>query len=347
MSRRPLFVSAAIDAKPTRAARQGGARAWAQRLLVGDAGVLVLAVVYLLALLPVAPDLGNAENLLLILSNMLPLVAVVLGQSFVLITGGIDLSVTSTIALTSVAGAMAMVSPRLGLAGVPALLVGTLVMLTVGAAVGLCNGLAITRLAMPPFMVTLAMMMFISGGAVWLSSSNGIPGLPDELAVFAQEGWGGVPFCLLAIAPMAFAAHVILTRTLLGRWLFAVGGNMKAARVSGVPVSGAVVAAYVLSGVSAAVASLLYTGRLETGSPVLGQRVFLDVIGAAVIGGVSLFGGKGSVVGAISGVLFITVIDNSFNIMGFSSFTVLIAKGTVILLAALFDGIRTRRLSRT
>ncbi len=322
-------------------------RARAQRLLAADEGVLVLAVLYFLALLPVAPALANPENLQLILSNMLPLLAVVLGQTFVLVTGGIDLSVTSTIALASVAGAMGMVTPALGLSGVPALLLGAAIMLLVGGGVGLVNGLAITRLSMPPFMVTLATMMFVSGAAIWLTRSNGIPGLPEALAVLSQEGVGFVPYALFVVAPLAWVAHRALTRTMYGRWLFAVGRNVKAARVSGVPVSATVVTAYVLCGLCAAVAALLYTGRLETGSPVLGQRIFLDVIGAAVIGGVSLFGGKGRIAGAVYGVLFITLIDNSLNILGFSSFTVLMAKGTVILFAALFDAMRMRRMVRT
>lgn len=319
--------------------------AWV-RLLSNDAGVLALAVTYFVALLPVAPDLANPENLQLILSNMLPLLAVVLGQTFVLITGGIDLSVTSTIALASVTGAMAMVSPAVGLTGVPAVLLGALVMLLVGAAVGAVNGLAVTRLSMPPFMVTLASMMFVSGVAIWLTRSNGVPGLPEAMAVVAQESFAFVPYALLLVAPLALLAHGLLGRSLFGRWSFAVGRNLKAARVSGVPVARTTLLAYVLCGMCAAVAAFLYTGRLETGSPVLGQRIFLDVIGAAVIGGVSLFGGKGSVAGAVYGVSFITVIDNSLNILGFSSFTVLMAKGAVILLAALFDAIRTRRTGR-
>jgi ribose/xylose/arabinose/galactoside ABC-type transport system permease subunit len=135
---------------------------------------------------------------------------------------------------------------------------------------------------------------------------------------------------------------VLLTRTVLGRWLFAVGGNARTALVSGVPVERVVLFAYVACAVCAAVASILYTARLETGSPVLGQRILLDVIGAVVIGGTSLFGGRGSVLGTVYGALFITLLDNGLNLMGLSSFSVLMVKGTVILAAALVDAIRER-----
>jgi len=311
------------------------------RILASDSWVLGLSVVYFLAVWPFAPDLANPENFELILSNMMPLAAVAIGQTLVVITGGIDLSVTAITALTSVAGAGAMVG--LGFEGPAALLVGALVMVSVGAAVGAVNGLTAVRLSMPPFMVTLTTMMGFSGLAVYLTRSRGIPGLPDSLAVLSQESIGFIPLAVFVVAPLAIGAHVLLTKTRSGRNLYALGHNKSAARISGVPVTSTIILAYVCCGICAAVGSLLYTGRLETGSPVMGQRIFLDVIGAAVIGGASLFGGKGSVKGTVFGVLFITLIDNSLNILGFSSFTVLMAKGSVILLAALLDVVRARR----
>jgi len=313
-----------------------------RRLFASETWVLALSVIYFLVLLPFAPDLGNLENLELIVHNMLPLCMVAVGQTLVLLTGGIDLSVTSIIALCSVGGAWSMTS--WGMPGTAGFLVGGLVMVAIGALVGLFNGMAITRLTMPPFMVTLATMMFGSGLAVYLTRSQGIVGLPESLAAFTQEGVGPVPYALLLVAPVALVCHGFLTRTKAGRWLFAIGANAKAAQISGVPVKRVTIMAYVLCGVMAAFSALIYTGRLETGSPVLGQRVFLDVIGATVIGGTSLFGGRGSVLGTVYGVLFITLIDNSLNILGLSNFTILMVKGTVILFAALGDGLRRRRL---
>ncbi len=317
---------------------------WA-RILSSDYWVLGLCVLYFVVVAVLAPEVASPENLTNILSNMLPLLAVAVGQTFVLITGGIDLSVTSIVALTSVSGAAVMTGKISFLAGVsPAALVGfgVVAMLLVGALIGAVNGMIITRLQLPPFMVSLTLMMFTSGLAIWATGSQPIRGLPSSFTAFGHETLGPLPYALVLAGPLAFIAHLLLTKSIWGRWLFATGMNARAARVSGVPVARTIVGAYLASGACAAVASILYTARLETGSPVLGQRIFLDVIGAAVIGGTSLFGGKGSVLGTIFGVLFITIIDNSFNLFGLSSFTVLIAKGGVILGAALLDAIRTR-----
>jgi ribose/xylose/arabinose/galactoside ABC-type transport system permease subunit len=145
---------------------------------------------------------------------------------------------------------------------------------------------------------------------------------------------------------LAVAMHLLLSRFLLGRWLYAVGLNARAARVSGVPVRRSTAAAYVLSGLCAAAASILYTGRLETASPTLGREVLLDVVGAAVIGGTSLFGGKGNVLWVVFGVLLFTLIANSLSVFGLTHFTVMAVKGGVILLAALLDVARTQYLAR-
>jgi ribose/xylose/arabinose/galactoside ABC-type transport system permease subunit len=148
------------------------------------------------------------------------------------------------------------------------------------------------------------------------------------------------------VLPLAVLAHGVLSRTVLGRWLYAVGGNARAARVSGVPVERVLLLAYAACGACAGLAAVLYTARLETGSPVLGQRIFLDVIGGAVIGGSSLFGGRGTVRGTAFGVLFISLVDNSLNLLGLSSFTVLMVKGGVILAAAVLDAWRERVAGR-
>jgi ribose/xylose/arabinose/galactoside ABC-type transport system permease subunit len=216
------------------------------------------------------------------------------------------------------------------------------VMLVTGLVVGTVNGLSVSRLRMPPFLATLAVMTFASGFAIWLTRSRNITGLPESFRLLGAGSVGPIPTALLVVGPLALAAHVLLTRTVFGRWLFAVGGNARTARVSGVPVERVVLLAYVACGLCAAVASILYTARLETGSPVLGQRILLDVIGAVVIGGTSLFGGRGSVLGTIYGALFITLLDNGLNLMGLSSFSVLMIKGTVILAAALVDALRER-----
>lgn len=270
---------------------------------------------------------------------MLPLLIVATGQTFVLIGGGIDLSAPSIVSLASVGGALLM-SEQGGLFAVNrwwSVPLGISVMLGTGLVVGFLNGVAISRLQMPPFIVTLTTMMFFGGLAVWLTKSRTIANLPSLFNAIGSKSFFYLPYALVvAIAVVAFG-HFILSRTLPGRWLYAIGHNAKAAIVSGVPVEATVVFSYVVSGLCAATASVLYTGRIETGSPVLGQRIFLDVIAAAVIGGTSLFGGKGKIFWTCCGVLFITIIDNSLNMLGLSYFVVMMVKGSVILFAALLD----------
>jgi ribose transport system permease protein len=295
---------------------------------------------YFLVLLPFTPGLASPTNLENLLLTLLPLFVVAIGQTIVLITGGIDLSVCSTMALASVFGAMAMNGENGWFAGNPlAVPLGMVVMLAAGLLVGAGNGLAVAWLRLPPFIVTLTTMMFVSGFAIWLTNSNTINGLPT-----AFNSLGGK----LALAlPLALGLGALaqwgLSRSLYGRWLYAVGSNARTALVSGVPVAGVTAGAYVASGAFAAVAAMLYTGQAETGSPVLGQRLLLDVIAATVIGGTSLFGGRGKVLWTLFGVLFIKLIDNSLNLLSLSLAAITMVKGGVILFAAFLDALRTRR----
>lgn len=312
------------------------------RLLFSDALVLVLTVVYFLVLASFTPGLASPRNLLNILSNVPPLLVVAVGQTFVLIAGGIDLSITATIALASVVGASIMTSDGGLLAGggmaAPA---GVAAMLGVGLGIGLLNGAAVTGFGMPAFIVTLSVMTLCGGIAVRFTKSESLYNLPGAFNAIGQQPWLGAAVAVL----VALAAHVALSRSLFGRRLYAIGQNAKASRISGVPVRLTATLAYVASGLSAAVASILITGRLETASPEHGKWMFLDVIGAAVIGGTSLSGGKGSVPGAVYGVVFITVIDNSLTFRGASDFVIPMVKGGVILLAAFLDVLRTRLLA--
>jgi ribose/xylose/arabinose/galactoside ABC-type transport system permease subunit len=323
---------------------EGGA-IW-KRLLFSEYLVLYLSIVYFLAVWPFRPDLASPTNIRNIFSNMLPLLAVAIGETFVLITAGIDLSVTSIIALASMFGALVMTADN-GLLGGSSLAVpvGIVTMLLTGAAVGTLNGTAISRFHMPPFIVTLTSMMFLSGFSIWLTKSEKVSNLPRGFVVLGEGSIAFIPYALIITVALGVVGHVILRGTVLGRWLYAVGHNVRAAAISGVPVRMTVTLAYVISGVCAAVASILYTARLETGDPVLGQRILLDIIGATVIGGTSLFGGKGKVLWTVFGVLFITVIDNSLNMLGLSHFTIMIVKGSVILFAALIDAVRNRLLA--
>lgn len=310
-----------------------------RRVIESEYLILVLCIFYFAALAPFTPGFTSAENLRNIATAMLPLLVVATGQTLVLITAGIDLSVTSTIAMSSVVGAMVMTRDGGWLAqssmAMPAAL---LVMLAVGMAIGALNGAIISKFRMPPFIVTLTTMMFFSGFAIWMTKSKAIYNLPQSFLVLGKNHFAAAAIALA----VAGIAHLLLNRMLLGRWLYAIGHNPNTALVSGVPVSRVIFMTYVLCGICAAVGAILISGRLETGSPVHWRNNLLDIIGATVIGGTSLYGGKGKVLWTLFGVLFLTLIDNSLNLLSLSHFTIMMVKGGVILLAALLDTLRVR-----
>jgi ribose/xylose/arabinose/galactoside ABC-type transport system permease subunit/ABC-type sugar transport system substrate-binding protein len=281
-----------------------------------------------------------------VLLAMIPLAILVAGQLLVLLIGQIDLSMTAVMALGSTLSAAAMT--RHGMAGeAGATLLGILTCLAVGAGVGCLNGLCTALLRIPSFIVTLSVLMAGSGGAVWyastVSDTVSIGGLPSAFRVIGYGTLAGIPIALLVSLALLAATHYGLTRTVTGRQLYAIGHNAVAARISGVPVTRLTVLAFTASGLCAAVAAIIDTSRLETGLPTLGQNQLLDIVGAAVIGGISLFGGRGSIAMALLGVAFLCVLDKSLQLLGLSLFIVLGVKGCAILAAAIWDTLRHRR----
>ena len=352
------------DARPNSWAR---IRQMLRGLLLSEYFVLYLSIIYFLVLWPFIPRIASPQNLGNIFSNMWPLLAVAIGQTFVLIVAGIDLSQSAIMALVSVIGAAIMTtqldpvlfekSPLWGIflteTGSPlaglwiALPIALVTMLVVGALIGLWNGAAVARLKMPPFMVTLVGQMFFSAAAIFLTKSENIIHLPDAYIGLGQGQISFIPYSFFIVGALAIAAQWLLSRTVLGRWFYAVGTNMRTAVVSGIPMTRVIVTAYVLSGFFAAVGSIFYSARLAAGRPTLGSTLLLDVVGATVIGGTSLSGGKGKIMWTVFGVLFFVLLDNSLNLLNLSFFWVQIVKGSVILLAAGLDVARTRLLARS
>ncbi len=322
-----------------------------RRLFLSDSLILLLVTAYFVAMIPLVPGWLSVASLGNVLTATLPLLVIAVGQMFVLIIAGIDLSIIAVIGLASVVGASIMSGDSGFLAGSSlATPTAILAMLLTGALIGLLNGLSVVQLRMPSFMVTLATGTFFAGLAIWYNvfhtSTSSIAGLPSTFTAIAGEPIRYVPnFMWIAIC-LALLAHFLLTRTVFGRSLYAIGINPLTARVSGVRVKSVSVMAYVLCGLYASAGAIMYTAQQETGDPEMGQRILLDVIGAAVIGGTSLFGGKGWVLWTIFGVLFLTFIDTSLTMLGMSDAFVRISKGGVILFAATLDAVRSRLISR-
>ena len=308
---------------------------------------VALLVVYVVAIAVTVPEILSAQTALDVGVAMLPLLIVVIGQTFVMIVAGIDLSATAVMGMSSVVAASIMTTDG-GMIGDQALSVplAMLAFVLVGGLIGLINGVCVAAIGMPAFMVTLANMLFMAGAAVWYASAHttsvSIGDLPAGFRAIGYGGLYGIPYALVIAAGVAILAQFALTRTAYGRWLFAIGLNPRAAIISGVATIPVTVSAYVVSGLTAGLASLIYTSRIETGTPVIAGNLMLDIVGAAVIGGVSLFGGRGSVLSAIIGVLFLTVVDKGLQLMGLSLFMVLAVKGLLILVAAVLDVLRIK-----
>lgn len=330
--------------------------------LLSEYFVLYLSIVYMLILWPIIPWMFGAQNVSDILSNMWPLLIIAIGQTFVLITAGIDLSQTSVMALTSVVGAMLMAanvdpilfskSPMWGIllteegglfsGHVVGMWAAMAVMLAIGALVGFLNGIAVAVFRMPAFIVTLVSMMFFSAVAIYLPKSENIRGLPESFTDIASGSLLGLPYPLLLALAVAVLAHILLSKTLYGRRLYAIGTNKTASAISGIPTTRIIVLAYVISALCATLGAILYSSRLEMGRPTLGQMQFIDIVGANVIAGVSFAGGKGKITWTFFGVFFFVLLANSLNLLDLPFYMIDIVKGLVILAAALLDVMRNR-----
>ena len=273
-------------------------------------------------------DRGFLEpnNVLNILRQTAIIAVMAVAMTLVLSAGEIDLSVGAVAGLASVTTAIAI-----GMGGPAA---GIAAGLLTGLVVGLVNGWLSTRLMIPSFLTTLAMMGIAKGTAMWISDTAAIPILARTYsAIFGGGNLGPVPSLVLWMLAAAIAGHLTLRRTKFGRRVLAVGGNVVAARYSGIATGNVKMAVILISSVTAALAGMLYAGRLQSGRFQIGEGDEMSVIAAAVLGGTSLFGGRGTVIGSIFGALMIGVINNGLILWGLEYSQQLIARGGIIILA--------------
>ncbi len=303
--------------------------------LVSNLSIIILVVVLLLLALFV-PNFATSRNIVNIFVQASTLGLMAIGVSNVLITGGMDLSIPSNMALSAILGAMVMRDTG-------SLVGGALVMVLAGTLIGCFNGFAVAKLKMIPFVVTLATMTVLSGTAVWITNSTSVAITSEAFYTTLLDRTLGIPRPIIILAIVALIATVVIRKSLYGRWLYAIGVNVKAARVSGVPTDRVIFSAYVVSGFFAGLTAVLLSARLGSASANMGNDgVVLDVISSAVVGGVSIYGGVGGPLGAVLGAIFITAISNSMNAMQISYFTSLIIKGIVIITFVALDTLRRR-----
>ncbi|MEX6245007.1 ABC transporter permease [Staphylococcus haemolyticus] len=290
---------------------------------------LILLIIVVSILNPSFLDLSNLLNLLRQISiNGL----IAFGMTFIILTGGIDLSVGSILALSSAFIALMITS---GVDPIIALIIGVLI----GFVLGAVNGLLVTKGNMAPFIATLATMTIFRGLTLVITDGNPITNLGDSylFQLFGKGYFIGIPVPAVTMIIVFVILLIILQKTTFGRHTYAIGGNEVAAKISGIKVNKIKFLIYGISGLMSALAGGILTSRLNSAQPTAGTSYELDAIAAVVLGGTSLTGGKGRIVGTLIGVLIIGVLNNGLNLLGASSFYQQVVKGVVILIAVLID----------
>jgi ribose transport system permease protein len=291
-------------------------------------GLIILVVIVSV----LNPSFLEPLNLLNLLRQVAINALIAFGMTFVILTGGIDLSVGSILALSSALMAGMIAS---GMDPMLAILVGCLL----GAVMGAINGLLITKGKMAPFIATLATMTIFRGLTLVYTDGNPITGLGENylFQLFGRGYFLGIPVPAVTMMLTFSAFWVILHKTPFGRKTYAIGGNEKAAIISGIKVNKVKVMIYSLAGLLAALAGAILTSRLNSAQPTAGTSYELDAIAAVVLGGTSLSGGRGLIIGTLIGALIIGTLNNGLNLLGVSSFFQMVVKGVVILIAVLID----------
>ncbi|MGA1238275.1 MAG: ABC transporter permease [Limisphaerales bacterium] len=287
------------------------------------------------------PDFLKRTNLLAIVDRIVVIAVIAIGMTLVIITAGIDLSVGSLIALSAVVGTLLM--KHLGGQDAPpwvvgaGFLAGTLSCGVIGAA----GGMIVARFKVAPFITTLAIRMMARGFSFMITGGFSIYQVPKSLPWLGQGTTLGIPNTVLLLILLYAAAHLFMAHTRMGRYIYAVGGNEEAARLSGVPVGFVLVFVYTISALTAGLGGCIQASQLNTGTPNLGTMYELYVIAAVVVGGTSLAGGSGRILGTLIGAFIISVIQNGMNLLGMESYTQQVVLGAVILGAVLLDKVRS------
>jgi ribose transport system permease protein len=303
--------------------------------VLGRYGLFVALIILSVGLALVSPYFLTVNNLINVFLQASINLIVAVGMTFVITSGGIDLSVGSIVA---VAG-MVMADLLAQKSGLP---IAVSMALLVGTACGFVNGFLITRLRLPPFIVTLGMMSILRGIALIFNEGRPIYGLPQQQVRVISGDIGIIPIPVLIALAVALFFHFVLRNTKIGEYTTAIGGNEEATRLSGINVRRYKVIVYSLSGLLCGLAGLVLTARLSAAEPIAGIGFELDAIAATVMGGTSLAGGEGTVIGTIMGALIMSILRNGLNLLNIQAYYQQVAIGFVIILAVSIDRLRKK-----
>lgn len=302
----------------------------------------VLAIVILVGSITVDAFLTRA-NIFNILQQSSELAVVVVALSIALLAAKIDVSLESTVGLAPMVGAWVVLSPDLGGAGIEApAWVGLIVLLAVGVAIGLTNAFLIVRLGLNAFVVTLAMLILLRGIHLGITNGGTLYDLPEEFTYLGNAEWGGVPVSVIFAGCVFLIFAFVLNRTRYGRSLYAIGGNPEAARAAGIRVHRVLWGTLTLSSLLAAIAGLMLTGRIGAVTPDQGRNMIFTAFAAAVIGGVSLNGGRATMLGALTGVILLGVVSNILILSQIPSFWIDAVYGGIIIAALILAKVSGR-----
>jgi ribose transport system permease protein len=308
------------------------------KLVLRKFGVLAVLILLVGLFSILSPSFFTTGNLFNVVRQVSMSGIVAVGMTFVMLTGGIDLSVGSLLSIVSVAGAWVMVKG--GCNPVEAVFI----CLAVATVFGLFNGLVVTRFNIPPLIATLATMTIIRGISYIITGGLPIYGFPESFTVIGQGYLWIIPIPVIIMVAVLAAGSFILNYSYLGRFFYAIGGNEEATRLTGVNVSNIKLLVYALSGFFAGLAGVILLSRVNSGQPIAGSGFELDVITAVVLGGVSTSGGEGKLSGVIAGVLIMGVLSNGLIIMDIGEYYQMVVKGMVLLIAVGFDRMQPSRV---
>lgn len=307
--------------------------------IVAEFGIGLALIIEVLLFSQLSPYFFTTENILNVSLQTSITAIIAVGMTLVILTAGIDLSVGALVALSGVIATSVL---KLGLPFSASFPLAVLAGLTMGAISGALAGSFITRFNITPFIVTLALMTIWRGAAYLYTDGRPIWGLPEEFSVLGSGRVLEVPVPTIIMIAVYVVAYVALKHTRFGRHVYAVGGNKEAARLSGINTNRTLMEVYIMCGVLTALSGILLASRMNSGQPNAGLMYELDVIAAVVVGGTSLFGGRGSVIGTFIGAMLIGVLRNGLNLLNVGSYVQMVVLGVVILLAVMLDQVRKR-----
>ncbi|MCU0415342.1 MAG: ribose ABC transporter permease [Ignavibacteriaceae bacterium] len=307
--------------------------------IIGEFTIGLALVIEIILFSQLSPHFFTAENLLNISLQVSITAIIAAGMTFVILTAGIDLSVGSLVAL---AGILATSVIKIDLPIYLSLSLGILVGILFGVLSGFIAGVFVTKFKITPFIVTLALMTIWRGTAFVYTEGRPIWELPEAFSYLGGGRIIGVPVPTIIMVIVFIVSHIVLTKTRFGRYVYAVGGNLEAARLAGIKTNKFLISVYIISGVLSAIAGVLLASRINSGQPNAGLMYELDVIAAVVVGGTSLFGGRGTIIGTFLGAMLIAVLRNGLNLLNVGSYIQQVIVGVVILLAVLLDQLRKK-----